>query len=76
MSTLLKHTHTYTHKQEGLYTKKFQVSNGHFQKVTSSLHKNLGKIKIQNLQSTKQQKKMRCSSGQDPGTGIFTADGM
>ena len=38
----------------------------HFQKVTSSLNKNIVKNKIQNLQSMEQQK-MRCCSGQDPG---------
>jgi len=55
----------HTDKQEGPYTKKFQVSNGNFQKVTSSLNKNLVKNKIQNLQSTKEQK-IRCCSEQDP----------
>lgn len=60
----------HTDKQEGRYTKKFQVSNGNFQKVASSLNKNLVKNKIQNLQSTKEQKMSCCSKQdleQDPG---------
>lgn len=57
----------HTDKQEGPYTKKkFSSQQWEFPKVTSSLNKNLVKNKIQNLQSTKEQK-MRCCSEQDPG---------
>ena len=64
LNSAYTHTHTHTHTIQNI-----QVSNGHFQKVTSSLNKNIAKNKTQNLQSTKAQE-TSCCPGQDPARGL------
>lgn len=72
---MLKHRHTHTKSGETSY-KKIQVGNGHFQKVTSFLNKNLVKNKIQNRQKHKTAKEHEMLLQAGPWIGTFTADGM
>lgn len=55
--------------------KKIQDSNGHFQKVTNSLNKNLMKNKTQNIQTKiAEENTMLLWTG--PSVGTVTVDGM